>query len=236
MTMIYLQNKKCPNCDYVFVSYEYSSYSCWSGGVYTDGTTCIIPTNHQPVEYYRFFPFNVMIKCPKCDYSMMQDDAQNVGEPYDYPHDTPATSYRRTFARPTERSVRPSTPKPMCQCTVKLKDYENALNTYNLAHSKEMYIRLTLWRLWNNSRRAYPQYYPLMPYETNNLIRLEEMLSEIDPTERLTKAEIYRQLSKFDESLTLLAHSLSPEHIKFTEHLTELAHNKSPHLSLIYEY
>jgi len=89
--------------------------------------------------------------------------------------------------------------------TPTLQDYADFLDSGENDKTEERYVRLRAWWVGNDPRRESGKPTQLTPFETQNLRGFLALLDEAEDEDRLTKAEVLRELGEFTEAETLLA-------------------------------
>lgn len=135
--------------------------------------------------------FDWIVICPECLVPVWTDYAKEVGR---VEHQFKKTDGDYENADQLEYG---HSPNP--------DGYLIALSDSSLPDEDKAYIRLRLWRLWNDGRRDCPEdHEPLKNYEIENLESLLRILKGSDVNEIVTRAEINRELGRFEEAKNLL--------------------------------
>lgn len=93
---------------------------------------------------------------------------------------------------------------------------------------KEFYLRLQAWWVSNDKYRQNPSNnVSLTAEEKRNLDFLYSMLEVGDPSDRIMKAEIARELGRYEECLTLLNHKFDDDFIYVADTIRQLARDRS---------
>jgi hypothetical protein len=113
-------------------------------------------------------------------------------------------------------------------------DYLGFLESTELIHDQEFYLRWTYWHLMNDARRKSSALLPLGIDEVENLQRLLELLTSPSESARLTIAEIYRELGDFDACAKTLDYDFSDEHIPLAQTIYSLQEEKKACVDLVF--
>jgi hypothetical protein len=133
-----------------------------------------------------------LVKCPHCAALIWLDELELVGtmQPWEPPDgDTADFKDARPVAAPS------------------LQDYFAALSTPTADGRKERYLRLRAWWAGNDPRRNTDHAGSMSDGEIANLRAFLPFLDDADGNDRVTKAEVLRELGMFAEAASLL---LSP--------------------------
>ena len=240
MTQMYFQDRICAKCRSIYISYANMSESCFSGAVYSDGTFCIIP-DYTPIvlsencfcssyssvqtKYYTYFPRFILEKCPSCKTIIWHENAIDDGSPYD-PFGSDDEYYLR-MRKPGEYGLQNG---KHAADRIELNDCEHLLRECEIAPEREIHLRLETWRIKNNARRKFAEYYELDTNEIENLERLLTLFDCSSEDYRLCKAEVLRQLSRFGESVELLDQPYEKNSVWVAHALKELCMKRDKHL------
>jgi hypothetical protein len=134
----------------------------------------------------------LLVKCRHCKALVWINDLEQVGELNGWE----APSDKDVAAR--FEDVRPVATPP-------LRDYFKVLAAGVSDPEKEQYLRLRAWWAGNDKRRNVLDPTPLSIVEVRNLRAFAEILDGTDDNDRITKAEVMRELGLFAEADSLLA-------------------------------
>ena len=130
-----------------------------------------------------------LIKCPHCDTFLWIDDLTQVGEiEHWYSEGNDTDKFADVI----------SAVKPSCL------DYAYFNMDTVSDPQKERYVRLQTWWAFNDCRRKSEEI-PFSSMEIENLCAFITLLDENDETDRIMKAEAYRELGEFAVAEKLLA-------------------------------
>ena len=134
-----------------------------------------------------------LVKCQHCGALVWIDEQEVVGEvePWDCDEDTfkDARSY-----------VIPS-----------IQDYFVILEQEVSDSEKVKYLRLRAWWAGNDARRRTEDDTCLSDDEVANLRAFAALLDECDENDRITKAEVMRELGEYQDAITLLSERFGDE-------------------------
>lgn len=114
-------------------------------------------------------------------------------------------------------------------------DYLGFLESTELIHDQEFYLRWMYWHLMNDARRKSSALLPLGIDEVENLQRLLELLKSPSESIRLTIAEIYRELGDFESCEKMLDYDFSDEFIPLAQTIYLLQEEKNPCVDVIFD-
>ncbi len=95
------------------------------------------------------------------------------------------------------------------------------------------YLRIRFWQLGNDRRRGADVPAPLTESERANLVGLLKLLGET-PSDRLMKAQIFRQLEDFEAAEAVLTESFDVQATPIIERLRQLARDRDAGLVKIF--
>ena len=133
-----------------------------------------------------------LVQCPHCQALVWLDEQEQAGEKEPWGADDTFEG-SRPVAEPTHEA------------------YLHALAEGLPSAEKERYVRLRAWWSGNDTRRGAKTRSGLSEKELRNLEAFAELLDEGEGNDRLTKAEIMRELGRFDEAAGLLTEPFSEE-------------------------
>lgn len=172
--------RECPHCKGHFKESTIASGNTFGARYWTDGK---MEADMLPEEDW-------LVSCPNCLFPVWVDTAIEVGR-VERPYRETAGDYKN--ADQIEYGRTPSA-----------EGYLMVLRDNSMPTEEQKYIRLRLWRLWNDARRKSRKPQPLKNYEIVNLEALFKLLDGEDIDELVTKAEIKRELGRFNEAIQLL--------------------------------
>jgi len=104
------------------------------------------------------------------------------------------------------------------------EDYLHYLGTVKIDKEKEFYLRLQAWWASNDKYRQNPSNtVSLTIEEKRNLELLFSMLEVSDPSDRIMKAEIARELGRYEECLSLLNYNFDRDLLHVVDTIRQLA-------------
>lgn len=112
-------------------------------------------------------------------------------------------------------------------------DYLGFLESTELIHDQEFYLRWTYWHLMNDARRKSSALLPLGIDEVENLQRLLVLIKSPSESSRLTIAEIYRELGDFSSCEQMLDFDFSDELIPLAQTIYYLQNEKKASVDLV---
>ena len=113
-------------------------------------------------------------------------------------------------------------------------DYLGFLESTELIHDQELYLRWTYWHLMNDPRRKTSVMQPLGIDEVENLQRLLVLIKSPSESIRLTKAEIHRELGDFESCANLLDYDFSDELVPLAQTIYFLQSEKKSSVDLVF--
>ncbi len=149
-----------------------------------------------------------LVKCPACSILFWIDEAEEWGEksPYGEPSEWGDLSL-------------PDVPSE--------QDYYSMLENPIDDRKKERYLRLKAWWAFNDRYRdSVDAEMQLTPEASDNMEHLHDILVEIDPSDRIMKAEIARQLGRFEECIKLLDSEFPDDYMHAVSVIRNAAQNK----------
>lgn len=114
-------------------------------------------------------------------------------------------------------------------------DYLGFLESTELIHDQEFYLRWTYWHLMNDARRKSSALLPLGIDEVENLQRLLVLIKSPSESVRLMKAEIHRELGDFEACAKLLDYDFSDELIPLAQTIYLLQKEKNVSVNQIFD-
>jgi len=192
--------RECPKCKFFLKQHTMMSGNTFGARFWTDGKMI---AQHNPDRPW-------LVKCPKCGVIFWIDEAKKIGQqkPWDEEKKWP-------------NAIEPGPPTE--------SDYLKLLNSKNLPPKKEIYARRRAWWAANDEYRN-DQSTKLIFSEAQkaNLRAMVNLLDEKDPAQRITEAEILRELGMFEKCIKLLSKPFSNEsHSKVAAFIKKLAEKKS---------
>ncbi len=111
--------------------------------------------------------------------------------------------------------------------------YLNLLDKGVTDLQKEKYLRWRAWWVGNDERRNAGVKPALSDRERQNLQAFAKILDETDPNDRLTKAEIMRELCRFDDAIVLLSGHFDRNFAEAVAIIRDMAQKKEPFVAEI---
>jgi len=155
-----------------------------------------------------------LVKCPNCGALLWLDEQKKVGQIW------------------PESEKRKRVPAPYFT-TPSADDYLALLQDETLSRERKRYLRRRAWWAGNDGRREAQDKQPLSEKETRNLAALAALLSETDADDRLTKAEVFRELGQFQEAKRLLSVCFDVEFSLDVLNIKELVERECPFVAEI---
>lgn len=148
-----------------------------------------------------------LIKCQHCASLVWIDEQKQVGQ----------IEHKGPFAPVDERfsNARPG-------FTPTLQDYADFLETCKNNQDKERYVRVRAWWAGNDSSRNTDKIPPLDAFEAQNLRALLNLLDEDNDSDRIMKAEAFRELGQFADAEKLLEYKFEKKLLKTASFIREL--------------
>ena len=192
--------RECPKCNVHLKQHTTTSGNTFGASFWTDGKMLAPMLPDRPW----------LVKCPKCGSLLWIDEAKKI-ERQD----------RFEKEKKWPNAVEPSLPSE--------EDFLTVLSENKLAKKKKLYARRRAWWAANDAIRTNPNAtIRFSPAQEKNLQALSNLMDEKDPGQRITKAEILRELGKFNECITLLAQPFDRDHhSKVAAFIMNLAEKKS---------
>jgi hypothetical protein len=195
--------RKCPACEHLIRNYEIVSGNTFGAICWSDGCTDA-PMLPDQLE---------LVKCPQCRHLLwIEEEAQALKELWGSPE----------FQRKWPESADPEVPNE--------NEYVKFANSNELPRDKEIYVRTRAWWSANDRKRDRdPNDSSEEEFSTEqktNLLRLRDLLDDVNASDRLMKAEIARELGQFDEALALLDFSFSKGMSVYVTTIKKLAEDK----------
>lgn len=150
-----------------------------------------------------------LVKCPHCSKMLWIDEAKELAQ-----------------SEPFSRSKKYKGAK--AYIVPNGEDYLHYLGTVKIDTEKEFYLRLQAWWASNDKHRQRPSDNNTFSVEERqNLEILFIMIDIKDPSERIMKAEIARELCRYEESISLLKHKFEQELMQVVDTIRQLAQVES---------
>ena len=153
---------------------------------------------------------DIIRECPKCRILFWIDEAKKRGEQRGWDKD----------------KKWPNATKPILPTEA---DFVSLLGGAELSQKKELYLRRRAWWAANDVTRTNKSATARWsPTQEANLQVLANMMDEKNPDQRITKAEILRELKKFDDCINLLSQSFEEKrHAEVAAFIKGLAEHKA---------
>lgn len=192
--------RECPKCKTVLEQRTMMSGNTFGARFWTDGKKLTPMLPDRPW----------LVKCPICGTLFWIDEAKELGK-----------QNRWSKHKEWPNAVEPNLPLE--------EDFLSVLATTKLPEEKEQYSRRYAWWTANDSiRMTENATVSFSTAQEGNLHALADILDEKNPGQRITKAEIYRELGKFDECIKLLAQPFDEDHHnEMAAFITKLAEQRS---------
>ncbi len=205
--------KKCNRCDELMKQRTFASGNNFGARYWTDGK---IDTPMLPETPH-------VVVCPHCGKVDWLRNLTKVGEiPGPRGFGVPLPEYDLSF------DDLPFFDSPSGD------DYLGFLESAELIHDQEFYLRWTYWHLMNDARRKSSVLLPLGIDEAENLQRLLILIKSPSESIRLMKAEIHRELGDFESCAKLLDYDFSDELIPLAQTIYLLQEEKNVSVNQIF--
>ncbi|MEW6673866.1 MAG: hypothetical protein AB1427_19405 [Thermodesulfobacteriota bacterium] len=176
--------RECPRCKTPLAQQSMMSGNTFGARFWTDGKMLAPMLPDHPW----------LVKCPNCGELFWIDEARELGK-------------RAWWYEHNNWQLAPG-PEPPSEA-----DFLKVLSSAGLTDAKERYARQRAWWAANDPIRTTENpAAAFSPAQEKNLNALADILDEKDPGQRITKAEIYRELGKFEACVKLLAQPFSEDH------------------------
>jgi hypothetical protein len=174
--------RECPKCNAPLKQATMMSGNTFRATFWTDGKKM---ASMLPDRQW-------LVKCPKCDALFWIDEAKQLGE--QWPRDN----------KQWPDAIKPSIPTEA--------DYLGLLGDSTLPQNKKLYLRRRAWWAANDIARTNVDATVVWSAaQQANLRSLATLMDEKDPDQRITKAEIFRELKRFDDCISLLSRAFEEE-------------------------
>ena len=145
----------------------------------------------------------LLVKCPVCGGLFWVDESVEVDMGFD-------------AAKGKQQVMAPSG-----------KEMLEFLSRPALPRDKEMFLRVAAWRSANDAWRRVPNATPAFSKDqVQNLKALSELLDQMEPNQRILKAEIARELGNFEQCLLLLSYQFEKGYEGAVGFIRKLAEEK----------
>ena len=193
--------RKCVSCGNLFSQRTIGSGNTFGATQWSDGKMDAPMLPDEPS----------LVKCPHCGNLIWIDEQEVVGE---------IDGWRsRTHANPSFENV-------ASYETPTFNEYVVFLNDGSYDENQERYVRLRAWWHSNDFRRITTLAHPLTDSEIANMEAFALLLDEHDETDRLIKAEVFRELGRFADAENLLEHPFSEEIMPAVDLIRELVRQR----------
>ena len=175
--------RECPKCRTVLEQTTMMSGNTFGARFWTDGKVVASMLPDRPW----------LVKCPKCDTLFWIDEAKQLGE-------------QRRWAKDKNwpNAIQPGHPTEA--------EFLSLLGSAELPEKKELYLRRRAWWAANDAARTNDTgTASWSPAQRANLQALANLLDERDSDQRITKAEVLRELKRFDDCIRLLTQPFDTE-------------------------
>ena len=175
--------RECPKCKTLLEQSTMASGNTLGARFWTDGKTVAPMRPDRPW----------LVKCPKCGGLIWLDEARQLGE------------RRNGEKEKWSDAIKPQLPTEA--------DYLTLLSGAKQPETKELYLRRRAWWAGNDAIRANEDAsINLSSKQKANMKALAELMDEEDADQRITKAELMRELKRFDACLALLTDPFENKH------------------------
>lgn len=201
--------RKCSSCSMLVKQETINSGNTFGARYWTDGKRFAPMLPDQPW----------LVKCPHCTKFIWIDEQKYVGKvnPFEFTKSFQSAKFSDDLS---------------------FEDYIDYLSAGVEPGKKERYVRQRTWWAGNDSRRGNwwdpenvpdekNQNKPFTEDETNNLLFLLETLNEEYDSDRLMKAEAYRELGMFSRAEALLEILFDKDIIEAAEFIRHLNQNRN---------
>ncbi|VGO15316.1 hypothetical protein PDESU_03898 [Pontiella desulfatans] len=155
-----------------------------------------------------------IVKCPKCSTFVWIYDAKKLGQ---------IESRRRN-----EGKAENSWSNSVSTLELTEKEFLKYAESKSLSKDKELYVRQNAWWMVNDAVRRNGEPITLSSEQKANMVSLLDVLNTEDPDQRITKAELYRELGRFEDCISMLNHQFKqPNYTKVAEFIQQLAEQKN---------
>ena len=169
--------RECPQCQISIRQQTTMSGNTIRAQYWTDGKMIALMLPDLPW----------LVKCPKCGTLFWLDEAKKIGAEGGLWGDDTTWPDAVSSSLPSEA------------------DFLSMLSAGPLPREKELYARTRAWWAANDAARTNEMAtVSFSPAQEENLHALAGLQDEKNPDERITKAEIFRELGEFDECIELL--------------------------------
>ena len=204
----------CPNCDALAKVFSLTSGNTFGASIWTDGKMDAPMLPRPPA----------ITKCHACDSTYWVADAKRVGE--------------YTFWESEDSNVDPTWKDAPKIEELTEDEYYHAIDSgLGATTEKEKHLRLVTWWCSNDGFRDSSKSFDQAPEDrcVENMRRLFDLLDTDDVNDRITKAEVARELGNFTEAIDLATtiDDEDTEHVK--SFLLDLCHQQSTVVKLIPE-
>jgi len=212
--------KKCSACRQLIEEETLISGNTFGAVFWTDGECCADMLPDEPE----------LVKCPFCKALVWLEELEEAGDK--------VIHHLEGFTPAKNPDIDLNITRPFKMPNV--NDYFRLLKGKIENDKREAYLRLRAWRAGNNRRRRSehgPKKFrnrngkPLEPLSYNEIKNMKELiciLDEQNDEERITKAELFRELGFFTQCLNYLAKPLDDEYKISADFIRKLALNKDP--------
>ena len=198
--------RKCTRCGYLFSQMTIGSGNTFGATQWSDGKLDAPMLPDQPA----------LVKCPTCSAVVWIEEQEVVGEISKWGsrgEADPALENARSYDTPT------------------FDDYIEFLNVGNCNKEQQRYVRLRAWWHSNDFQRFAGTAFPPTDSKIANMEAFALLLDEHVETDRLMKAEVYRELGRFPDAEGLLEHPFSEEITPAVDLIRELVRQRERSLT-----
>jgi len=174
--------RRCSACSKLIAERTIASGNTFGAKFWTDGKRHAPMLPEQPW----------LVKCGHCSALVWIDEQEVLGEVSPWEDTGGAFAGALAYVKPVA------------------SDYERQSQASAQDPEKLRYLRRCFWWAGNDARRESSTPAPLSESERQNLESFAGMLDEATDEERLTKAEVLRELGRFEDAVRLLARDVDP--------------------------
>jgi hypothetical protein len=198
--------RKCKECGELFSQDTIGSGNTFGATQWTDGKLDAPMLPDQPA----------LVKCPTCSAVVWIEEQEVVGEISKWGsrgETNPAFENAQSYDTPT------------------FDDYIEFLNLGSCNKEQQRYVRLRAWWHSNDFQRFTGSEFPPTDSKIANMEAFALLLDEHDETDRLMKAEVYRELGKFENADRLLEQPFSDAMTPTVDLIRELVRQREQNVT-----
>ena len=194
--------RKCIGCGELFSQRTIGSGNTFGATHWSDGKMDAPMLPDQPA----------LVKCPTCGAVVWIEEQEVVGEISKWGsrgETNPAFDNAKSYVTPT------------------FDDYIEFLKLGSCNKDQQRYVRLRAWWHRNDFQRFTGLALPQTDSEISNMEAFAQLLDERDETDRLMKAEVYRELGRFADAESLLQHPFPPAMMPAALRIRQLSQSRN---------